>query len=452
MIALGAPAGKPHPRREVAPAVSASDHLGDDRPTPVHGSHAMTISVFRTCLGAILIAAAAVLPAATSPAQGAVGGWDVKVAFGEREVTARLTISSGAGGALTGAWKSERGEGELSAVKFADGELTFVRKLSLRDRDVELEFAGTIEGDALRGRFVSEFGEADVTGTRVATAAADATARKKPVSPLVGTWDVTSNSQLGELKRKLVVHADLSGSYESEDAKWPIENLALDGDAVSFAVTVSIQGQELPLDFAGTLSGTKIVGTYSVEGLGEVSDVTAVKVAPRTARVVFETELGAFEIEVQIAAAPITSANFLRYVDEGFYDGGRIHRSVRLDNQRRKDILIEVIQGGIAPGRAREQHAPIALERTSETGLKHLDATISMARGEPDTARSDWFICIGDQPSLDFGGKRNADGQGFAAFGKVVRGMDVVEKIHASPTEGETLTPAIAIRSARRLR
>ena len=125
---------------------------------------------------------------------------------------------------------------------------------------------------------------------------------------------------------------------------------------------------------------------------------------------------------------------------------------MRLDNQRRNDILIEVVQAGIDPTRKTEQHPPIRLERTSETGVTHVDGAISMARSRPDTATSDFFICIGAQPSLDFGGARNADGQGFAAFGHVVNAMDVVRKIQRSSTRGESLDPVITIRSARRIR
>ena len=160
--------------------------------------------------------------------------------------------------------------------------------------------------------------------------------------------------------------------------------------------------------------------------------------------VLVETELGEIEIELEGAKAPVTTENFLRYVDAGFYDGGRFHRSVRLDNQNRDDVLIEVIQAS-NPDSEIPEAEPIPLERTRDTGLKHLDGTISMGRGGPDTARSSFFICINDQPSLDFGGDRNADGQGFAAFGKVVRGMDVVRRIHQSPTERENLTPPIGI-------
>jgi peptidyl-prolyl cis-trans isomerase A (cyclophilin A) len=167
-------------------------------------------------------------------------------------------------------------------------------------------------------------------------------------------------------------------------------------------------------------------------------------------RVVIETELGEIEVEIDSARAPVTATNFLRYVDQRFYDGGRVHRTVTPANQPTNDVKIEVIQAGIDPARRGSGFPAIPLERTSVTGLSHTDGTVSMARSGPDTATSDFFICIGDQTSLDFGGKRNADGQGFAAFGRVVRGMDVVRKIQTSPAAAQRLTPPIAIRRVAR--
>jgi peptidyl-prolyl cis-trans isomerase A (cyclophilin A) len=143
-------------------------------------------------------------------------------------------------------------------------------------------------------------------------------------------------------------------------------------------------------------------------------------------------------------------ANFLRYVDGKFYEGGRFHRTVTSDNQPDNKVKIEVIQAGTSPKKAKDDFEPIKLERTKETKLSHKDGTISMARDGPDTATSDFFICIGDQPELDFGGKRNPDGQGFAAFGRVVKGMDVVRKIQSAPAEGQVLKPAITIRAISR--
>jgi peptidyl-prolyl cis-trans isomerase A (cyclophilin A) len=173
---------------------------------------------------------------------------------------------------------------------------------------------------------------------------------------------------------------------------------------------------------------------------------------PSVARVLIQTSLGDIEIEVDRTAAPITTANFLKYVEAGRYDGGRFHRTVRLDNQPDNKVKIEVVQAGVDPRSERLDWAPIQIERTRDTGLKHRDGTISMARDGADTATSDFFICIGDQPELDFGGRRNPDGQGFAAFGRVVRGMDVVRRIQGAPADHQALTPPVEIRSARRLR
>jgi peptidyl-prolyl cis-trans isomerase A (cyclophilin A) len=167
-------------------------------------------------------------------------------------------------------------------------------------------------------------------------------------------------------------------------------------------------------------------------------------------RVLIQTEKGDIEVELEAGRAPATTANFLKYVDGGFYDGGRFHRTVTLKNQTDNKIKIQVIQAGINPKKAKNELPPIKLERTSKTGLKHTDGAISMARDGPDTATSDFFLCIGDQPELDFGGHRNPDGQGFAAFGRVVRGMDVVRRIQASAAEGQTLEPAIVILKVRR--
>jgi peptidyl-prolyl cis-trans isomerase A (cyclophilin A) len=162
-------------------------------------------------------------------------------------------------------------------------------------------------------------------------------------------------------------------------------------------------------------------------------------------RLLMQTEKGDMEIELYPDKAPATVANFLRYVDAKMYDDGRFYRVVKPDNQPNSPVKIDVVQGKSTPGREKDQFDPIKLERTRDTGLKHQDGTLSMARDGPDTAQDEFFICIGNQPELDFGGKRNPDGQGFAAFGRVVKGMDVVKKIQTSPVNGQFLTPAIKI-------
>ena len=168
-------------------------------------------------------------------------------------------------------------------------------------------------------------------------------------------------------------------------------------------------------------------------------------------RVLIETEAGEIEAEIDIVRAPITGANFLKYVDAGLFDGGRFFRTVRPDNQVDKPVKIAVIQAAGSRDRRAEFFPPIPLERTTVTGLTHKDGTLSMARAAPDTARESFSICVDDQPALDFGGARQPDGQGFAAFGRVVRGMDVVRKIQMSPANGETLAPPVAILKVRRL-
>lgn len=158
-----------------------------------------------------------------------------------------------------------------------------------------------------------------------------------------------------------------------------------------------------------------------------------------------ETELGSIDVEIDQQGAPVTAGNFLRYVDAGVYDGTSFYRVVTSQNQPNDTVRIEVVQGGLAETREDERFPPIPLERTSGTNLRHLDGVISMARFAPDSAHSEFFICIGDQPELDFGGKRNPDGQGFAAFGAVTGGMDVVKLIQQAPHEAQRLTPPIGI-------
>lgn len=179
--------------------------------------------------------------------------------------------------------------------------------------------------------------------------------------------------------------------------------------------------------------------------------VAAEEPKDKPVRVKIETDKGDIELELDAAKAPNTVANFLKYVDGKFYDGGKFHRTVTPDNQPDNKVKIEVVQAGINPDKMKDELKPIKLERTKDTKLAHKDGTISMARDGPDTATSDFFICIGDQPELDFGGKRNPDGQGFAAFGKVTKGMDVVKKIQGSAADGQTLKPPVTIKKITRL-
>ena len=173
-------------------------------------------------------------------------------------------------------------------------------------------------------------------------------------------------------------------------------------------------------------------------------------------RVVFETELGNITVEVDVVHAPVTGTNFLKYVDGKFYDGGMINRAVRPDNTVRHDVEIQVIQFQSDPARENQFFPPIPLERTSVTGLRHVNGVLSMARMGPDTAQDSFSIVIGNQPEMDFGGRRNPDGQGFAVFGRVVTGLDTVKKIHQArtgtngPYMTESLEPPVKILKAYR--
>jgi len=173
--------------------------------------------------------------------------------------------------------------------------------------------------------------------------------------------------------------------------------------------------------------------------------------APVRTRV--ETALGSFVVALDTVAAPVTAANYLAYVDARHLDDASVYRIVTLANQAPATAhKIEVVQWGMnLPDGKASPLPPIRHETTRETGLRHRDGTISMARNTPGSAASEFFICIGDQPELDFGGRRNPDGQGFAAFGRVVEGMDVVRALHAGGEPQQMLAQPIAVRTVRRL-
>lgn len=157
--------------------------------------------------------------------------------------------------------------------------------------------------------------------------------------------------------------------------------------------------------------------------------------SPQTIHMTMQTSLGAIELQLYPQKAPLTVENFMRLADDGHLDGGTFYRTVSPQNDNGSPA-ISVIQGGI--GDAESPFASIAHESTLQTGLPHLDGSLSMARAAVGTASTEFFICIGAQPALDFAGMRNADGEGFAVFGQVVSGMDVVHAIHQSPADAPT--------------
>lgn len=153
------------------------------------------------------------------------------------------------------------------------------------------------------------------------------------------------------------------------------------------------------------------------------------------------TRYGNIEVELYPDKAPKSVAAFLSYVDSGMYKKAAFYRVLNLSNQPSGYAKAELIQGGIwRRNKARSDALPgIPHETTQQTGITHKDGVISFARLAPGTAKTEFFICIGDQPGFDYGGENNSDGQGYAAFGRVVKGMDVARKIYRAPEEDSTL-------------
>lgn len=185
------------------------------------------------------------------------------------------------------------------------------------------------------------------------------------------------------------------------------------------------------------------------------TEATASAPAPRpaTVRVSLETSEGAIVLELEAERAPITTANFLRYVEGKRLDGIAIYRATKVAEN------FGLIQGGVR-GDPKRVLPSIAHEPTSVTGLSHVDGTISMARAAPGSANGDFFITIGDMPSLDADPSQPGDNLGFAAFGHVAEGMDVVRRILDSPTsptegegamKGQILAVPVRILAARRV-
>ncbi|HEX5151611.1 MAG TPA: peptidylprolyl isomerase [Parafilimonas sp.] len=169
--------------------------------------------------------------------------------------------------------------------------------------------------------------------------------------------------------------------------------------------------------------------------------------------VVIATKFGDIEVELYPKQAPKTVAAFLSYIDSGYYKNAAFYRVLRADEQPTNANKSELIQGGIWQTdykRSVKIHG-IAHETTQQTKILHKNGTISLARLEPGTANTEFFICVGDQPGFDYGGANNPDGQGYAAFGKVVKGMPVVKSIYDAPeTDGE-LEPLVYINKIKKL-
>lgn len=170
---------------------------------------------------------------------------------------------------------------------------------------------------------------------------------------------------------------------------------------------------------------------------------------PDTPHVVIQTQAGDIEVELYPRQAPKTVAAFLSYVDSGFYKKSNFYRVLNEENQPTGTDHSNLIQGGIwRTNHAKAVSLPgVPHETTQQTHILHKDGVISLARQAPGTGTTEFFICVGDQPGFDFGGSNNPDGQGYAAFGKVVKGMDVVRAIYGMAEEDQSFTPPVRIKN-----
>lgn len=168
--------------------------------------------------------------------------------------------------------------------------------------------------------------------------------------------------------------------------------------------------------------------------------------------VLINTAYGEVEVELFPDQAPKTVAAFLSYVDSGYYKNSSFYRVLSNENVP-AEYNSGLIQGGIYKTNSNKllQIPGIIHESTRQTGLSHISGTISLARTTPGTASTEFFICVGDQPQFDSSETRNGDGKGFAAFGKVFKGMDVVRKIQNTPSHGESFDVEIKIANIERL-
>ena len=175
--------------------------------------------------------------------------------------------------------------------------------------------------------------------------------------------------------------------------------------------------------------------------------------AYKNPHIVIQTDAGSIEIELYPDKAPQTTAAFLSYIDSGLYKHSNFYRVLADDNQPSNAPKANLVQGGIWKTNYKKATSlpGIVHEPTNKTGLLHKDGVISLARQEPGTATTEFFICIGDQPGFDYGGDNNPDGQGYAAFGKVVKGMDIVHRIYDRPSYEQAFDPPVVIINISRL-
>jgi len=169
--------------------------------------------------------------------------------------------------------------------------------------------------------------------------------------------------------------------------------------------------------------------------------------AYKNPHIIIETEAGDIEIELYPDKAPRTAAAFLSYINAGYYKHSSFYRVLTDDNQPSNAPKANLVQGGIWKTNYKKAVSlpGIPHEPTNKTTILHKDGIVSLARQAPGTATTEFFICIGDQPGFDYGGENNPDGQGYAAFGKVIKGMEIVTRIYNRQSYEQSFEPPVSI-------
>jgi len=264
---------------------------------------------FRLALIPLAIALFAALPAAAQSGPDPSGLWKVEVDMGGTPLMATLNVHKNDDGSYGGTLNSPMGEMSLDKVDYTPGEsLSFSETIGEGDTAISFTFEGTFtDADHFEGKLVSEsMGEMAVKAERGSAA-----------NPLAGIWNVTSDSQLGKLERKLVVYKNGSAKYVTDESEFKVTDLTVEGDAVNFDVTVSAQGQDLALHFKGIHAGESLTGNFQMDG-SDVATVTGTKVETDIVSasagawdLSADTPLGLFEAKLSIgpgAKGTLTSA------------------------------------------------------------------------------------------------------------------------------------------------
>lgn len=186
-----------------------------------------------------------------------LGDWSMVMDFQGQDVPGVLTISEAEGGGLAGKWTADGESTDLRDVKYEDGTLTFERTVNYQGTDFDITYSGTIDGDSITGSFSTDAGELETNGTRGAESSGGG---------LAGSWTLQVNSQLGDNERGLIVKDDMTAVYVADGEEFEVEDLKLDGDAVTFTVSLSLEGNDLTLDFEGKLDGDSLTGELFMDG------------------------------------------------------------------------------------------------------------------------------------------------------------------------------------------